>query len=185
LEGWLDIFAANGHIDEEIGRVQPKVAFRQPSLLFRNNGRGGFENVSSSAGSAMQTPMVARGAAWADYDRDGDLDVLVSENHGPARLFRNDGGNANQWIQVKLEGKGTNRSAIGSTVKVGGQWRTVQTGSSYCSQSDLALTFGLGRESRPVTVDVVWPGGASSRFAGLTPGKRYVISEGAGVRQAP
>lgn len=170
LDGWLDIFAANGHIDEEIGRVQPKVAFRQPPLLFRNDGKGRFVNVSKSMGADFGKPMVARGAAYADYDRDGDLDVLITDNHGPARLLRNDGGNANQWIQFDLP--------IGATARVGVQWRTVHTGSSYCSQSDTTLTFGLGKDSRPVTVEITWPGGGKARYVNLAPGRRYTIVEG-------
>jgi hypothetical protein len=187
LDGWLDIFAANGHIDEEIGRVQPKISFRQPPLLFRNNGRGGFVNVSAGMGADLARALVARGAAYADYDRDGDLDILITENHGAARLYRNEGGNVNQWIQVRLEGKAgsANRNAIGAEVRVGPQWRTVHTGSSYCSQSDLALTFGLGKDSRPVTVEVVWPGGGTSKHTGLQPGRRYLIREGGGAQLAP
>ena len=180
LDGWLDILAANGHIEEEISRVQPKIAFRQPALLFRNNGRGGFENVSTTSGGALQTPMVARGAAYADYDHDGDLDVLITENHGPARLFRNDGGTGNHWIQLRLQGKAPNTSAIGGVVRVGPQWRAVQTGSSYCSQSELPLTFGLGKDARPVTVEVRWPDGSTSKHGGLAPGKRYVVVQGSG-----
>jgi hypothetical protein len=115
LDGWSDIFAANGHIEEEIGRVQPKVQYRQPPLLFRNLGshptpqspRGGgpgsprFEDASGAVGKDFTRPIVARGAAYADYDRDGDLDVAVTTNHGPAYLFRNDGGNRNNWLAVQ------------------------------------------------------------------------------------
>jgi hypothetical protein len=86
---------------------------------------------------------------------------------------------------VRLEGKTPNRNAIGSTVRVGPQWHTLQTGSSYCSQSELVLAFGLGRDNRPVTVEVSWPGGATTRHPGLAPGKRYVIAETGQVRQAP
>lgn len=182
LDGYLDIFAANGHIDEEIGRVQPKVAFRQPALLFRNNGKSRFENASAAVGPDMFRPVVARGAAYADYDRDGDLDVLVSTNHGPAYLFRNDGGNRNPWIQLRLAGTKTNRSAIGATVRVkspsGLQWRTVHTGSSYCSQSDLALTFGLGRDSGVSTLEVFWPSGARQTFSNVPVNQSLTLSEG-------
>jgi hypothetical protein len=102
-------------------------------------------------------------------------------------LFRNDGGNANRWIQVRLKGKpgSGNRSAIGAEVRIGAQWRTVHSGSSYCSQSDLTLTFGLGTDSRPVTVEVVWPGGATSKHPGLQPGRRYMIDEGGAAAPAP
>ena len=102
LDGYPDIFAANGHIEEEIGRVQPKVSTEQPPLLFRNLGKDKFENVSAQMGAAFNRPIVARGAAYADFDHDGDLDVLISTNHGPAYLFRNDGGNRNHWLNVRL-----------------------------------------------------------------------------------
>lgn len=170
LDGWLDIFAANGHIDEEIGRVQPRISYRQSPLLFRNDGKGRFVNATESVGPDIKRPIVARGAAYADYDHDGDLDVLVTDNHGPARLLRNDGGNANRWIQLALP--------LGTTAKIGSQWRTVHTGSSYCSQSDTTLTFGLGRENRPVAVDVTWASGKKATYTGLQPGKRYTIREG-------
>ena len=161
LDGWLDIFTANGHIEEEIGRVQPKVQFRQPPLLFRNQGNGKFTDVSKLTGADLRKPIVARGAAYADFDHDGDLDVLISTNHGPAYLYRNDGGNKNNWLQVKLEGTKSNRSAIGAVVRIesasGQQWRMVHSGSSYCSQSDLALTFGLGPDTVVKRIQIEWP----------------------------
>jgi hypothetical protein len=178
LDGNLDIFSANGHIDEEIGRVQPKVQFKQPALLFRNTGRGRFENSSSTVGPDLVRPVVARGAAYADYDHDGDLDVLVSTNHGPAYLFRNDGGNSHNWISVRLAGSRSNRSGLGAVVRIespsGKQWQTVRSGSSYCSQSDLALTFGLQRDSSVNAIEVLWPSGARQRFTNL-PAKQFLI----------
>lgn len=163
LDGWLDIFTANGHIDEEIGRVQPKVQFRQAPLLFRNLGKGKFTDASKLAGPDLQRPIVARGAAYADFDHDGDLDVLISTNHGPAYLYRNDSGNKNNWLQVKLEGTKSNRSAIGAVVRIesasGQQWRMVHSGSSYCSQSDLALTFGVGQDTLVKHIQIEWPSG--------------------------
>ncbi|MBI4484834.1 MAG: CRTAC1 family protein, partial [Acidobacteria bacterium] len=143
LDGYQDILAANGHIEEEIGRVQPKVQFRQPPLLFRNQGQRKFENASQSVGAQFQRPIVARGAAYADYDRDGDLDVLLTTNHGPAYLYRNDGGNGTNFICIRPKGVKSNRAGIGAIVRVesagGRQWSVVRSGSSYASQSDLAL----------------------------------------------
>jgi hypothetical protein len=182
LDGFLDIFAANGHIDEEIGRVQPKISFQQPALLFRNNGKGRFTTVGNEAGSALFRPIVGRGAAYGDFDRDGDLDVLVTTNHGPAYLFRNDGGNENNWIQFRLAGTKSSKSAVGAVVRVqsasGYQWRTVHTGSSYCSQSDLTLTFGLGKDPAVQAVEVLWPTGAKQKFTDLPVRQRYLITEG-------
>ena len=105
-------------------------------------------------GAAFNRPIVARGAAYADFDHDGDLDVLITTNHGPAYLFRNDGGNRNHWLNVRLAGTKSNRDGIGAVVRVesasGKQWNMVRSGSSYCSQSDLALTFGLGKDTTGV-----------------------------------
>jgi hypothetical protein len=181
LDGYPDIFAANGHIDEEIGRVQPKIQYRQPALLFHNEGKGRFENASASVGPDITRPVVARGAAYADFDRDGDLDVLVSTNHGPAYLYRNDGGNRNHWLNVKLTGTKSNRSAIGATVQIesasGKQWQMVHSGSSYCSQSDLALTFGLGKDAIATSIEVIWPSGTRQRFSNVKSNQFLAIRE--------
>lgn len=180
-DGLLDIFCANGHLDPEIERVQPKVKFRQPPLLFRNAGKGRFEEASSAAGPDFMKPMVARGAAYADYDRDGDLDLLITNNDGPAVLLRNDGGNRNAWIRVRLTGTRSNRSAIGAQVRVetaaGQQWRTVHSGSSYCSQSELPLLFGLGAGGTVKAVEVRWPSGAVQRIANPKPGQTLELTE--------
>ncbi|HYP09772.1 MAG TPA: CRTAC1 family protein [Bryobacteraceae bacterium] len=185
LDGYPDLFAANGHIDEEIGRVQPKIAYKQPALLFRNNGKGGFVNASASVGPDLFRPLVARGAAYADFDNDGDLDVLVTSNHGPAKLFRNDGGNGNHWARFVLKGVKSNRSALGAVVRVesasGKQWQTVHSGSSYCSQSDLALTFGVGKDPVLATVEVMWPSGTRQRFTNVKVDTHYAIDESAGL----
>jgi hypothetical protein len=186
LDGWLDMFVANGHIEEEIARIQPKVMYRQPPLVFRNTGRGGFDEVTNRLGAALAQSLVARGATYGDLDQDGDLDVVVTTNGGPAHLFRNDGGDRNSWIRFRLEGTRSNRSAIGAVVRVesasGTQWNSVRSGSSYCSQSDLALTFGLGRDTVVTRVVVEWPSGARQEFASLTPRRAYHIQEG---RSAP
>ena len=186
LDGFADLFAANGHIDEEIGRVQPKIAYKQSALLFHNNGKGRFDNASTAVGPDLFRPVVARGAAYADFDRDGDLDILVTTNNGPAYLFRNDGGNANHWVRFKLNGTKSNRSALGAVVRVesasGKQWQTVHSGSSYCSQSDLALTFGLGKDSTVTAVEVLWPSGVKQRFTNVAANQHYVIDEGKGLQ---
>jgi hypothetical protein len=180
-DGWLDVFAANGHIDEEINRVQPKVSFRQPPLLFRNNAKGGFEDVSRSRGADLVKPLVARGAAYADYDRDGDLDIVINNNHGPVAFFKNEGGNKFSWIELKLEGVQSNRSALGAVVRIdaasGRQWQMVRSGSSYLSQSDLALHFGLGADTSVRAIEVEWPSGKKQRFANVSARKRYLIRE--------
>jgi hypothetical protein len=185
LDGHPDLFAANGHIDEEIGRVQPKIQYRQAPLLFRNLGNGKFENASASVGEQFLRPLVARGAAYADIDRDGDLDLLITTNHGPAYLYRNDLGNGNHWINVRTIGSKSNRDGIGAVVRIesrsGKQWNTVRSGSSYCSQSDLALTFGLGADPMVSSLEVEWPSGARQRFTNLTTNQFVTIDEAQGV----
>src|SRR6185295_9770611 len=185
LDGLPDIFAANGHIEEEIGRVQPKVSYRQAPLLFRNLGRGRFEPVGASMGPAFNRPIVARGAAYGDFDRDGDLDIAISTNAGPAYLFRNDGGNRNHWLRVRTTGARSNRDGLGTVVRVttasGTQWQTVHSGSSYCSQSDLALTFGLGREAKVQALELVWPSGVKQRFVNLPVNRELVVDEAKGI----
>jgi hypothetical protein len=185
LDGHPDIFAANGHIDEEIGRVQPKIQYKQAPLLFHNNGKGKFEDVSKTVGTEFQRPIVARGAAYADFDHDGDLDILITTNHGPAYLYRNDGGNRNHWAHFKLEGVKSNRSALGAVVTIesasGKQTQTVHSGSSYCSQSDLALTFGLGKDDSIRNLDIQWPSGRRDHFTNVKANQFLKIREG----QAP
>jgi predicted secreted protein len=182
LDGWMDIFAANGHIDEEIGRVQPKVQFKQAPLVFRNAGRGKFEDVSKNLGAGLMRPIVARGAAYADIDNDGDLDVLLSTNHGPAYLYRNDQDTKNNWLRVRLTGGPSNRSALGAVVRVqsasGRQMQAVHSGSSYCSQSELALTFGLGKDTLVEALDIEWPSGAKQRLAKIKSNQILTIREG-------
>ena len=183
LDGYPDIFAGNGHIEEEIGRVQPKIQYREPPLLFHNSGKGKFEDMSNAVGSDFARPIVARGAAYADYDRDGDLDVLISTNNGPAYLFRNDGGNRNHWITLKLEGTKSNRSALDAVVYVesagGRQMQMVHSGSSYCSQSDLSLTFGLGSDDIVKTITVYWPSGHKDVLSNVKPNQFLNVREGA------
>jgi hypothetical protein len=136
-------------------------------------------------GPAFNRQIVARGAAYADFDRDGDLDLLISTNHGPATLLRNDGGNRNHWLSVRLAGVKSNRDGIGAVVRLesasGKQWNMVRSGSSYCSQSDLALTFGLGKDSA-ATVQVEWPSGVKQQLGKLGADQFVVIDEVGGVR---
>jgi hypothetical protein len=185
LDGYPDIFAANGHIEEEIGRVQPKVQYRQVPLLFRNLGRGKFENVTAGMGPEFNRAIVARGAAYADFDRDGDLDIAISTNDGPAYLFRNDGGNRNHWISLRTIGVKSNRDGIGALVRIesrsGKQWSTVRSGSSYCSQSTLGLTFGLGADTNVSSIEIDWPSGTKQKLANVAANQFLRVDEIRGI----
>jgi enediyne biosynthesis protein E4 len=186
LDGWVDLFAANGHIDEEIGRVQPKVSFAQPPHLFRNLGKGRFEEVTAKMGAGLARAIVARGAAYGDFDNDGDLDLLITANNGPAYLLRNDANAAgNNWISVRLRGVKSNRNGIGAVVRVesasGRQWRMVHSGSSYLSQSEMALTFGLGADTRVTALEIEWPGGEKQRIANPPVNRKLLVTEGKGM----
>jgi hypothetical protein len=189
LDGRLDIFGVNGHVSDDIEAVQPKVKYAQPPNLFRNLGGRRFEAVTS-AGSAFQVPMVGRGGAYGDFDNDGDLDLLVTTNNGPARLLRNDGGNKSQWLRVRTVGTRANRDGIGARVTVTTpdgktSWGLVKTGSSYCSQSELPLTFGLGSATKAAKVEVAWPGGATETVSDVAAGRTIVIQEGKGLVVKP
>ena len=186
LDGHLDIFCANGHLDEEIEIVQPSVRFAQAPLLFRNDGRGRFELATAAAGPDLNEPLVARGAAYADYDGDGDLDILVTTNDGPAKLLRNDGADANNYLRVRLRGDRSNRDGLGTRIEVvsasGRQVRVVRGGSSYCSQSETVATFGLGRDPVVTSLQARWPSGAVDTFEDLAPNRQITIREGQPLR---
>ena len=186
LDGRPDLFAANGHVADDIGRVQKNVSYAQRPDLYRNAGMGQFEDVGRAAGDDFRRPMVARGAAYADYDADGDLDVLVTTNNGPARLLRNDGGNRNNWLRVVAIGGPSNRDGIGSKVQLlidgnPGPWSIVKTGSSYCSQSELPLTFGLGRATKVANLKITWPDGSVDNVAAIDANQTVTIQEGRGI----
>jgi hypothetical protein len=189
LDGRLDIFAGNGHVADDINAVQPRVTHAQAPHVFRNAGDRRFEAVTARLGPALQQPIVARGAVHGDLDNDGDLDVLVSTNDGPARLFRNDGGNRSRFLRVRTIGTRSNRDGIGARVTVtlpGGSklWQYVRTGSSYCSQSDTALTFGLGAVQRAESIEVAWPSGQMDRTGPVVANRVAFVQEGRGLVSA-
>jgi hypothetical protein len=191
LDGLLDIFAANGHVADDISVTQPSLKYAEPPLLFHNSGHGKFEDVTNRMGGALRRPMVARGAAYADIDNDGDLDLLVTTNEGAVHLFRNDNGNKNDMLRVKLVGTRSNRDGIGAKVALTTskglrQFAMVKDGSSYLSQSELPLTFGLGAPDAGTTVklEITWPSGHRDSISGIKPDQLLTVQEGAGIVSA-
>jgi hypothetical protein len=185
LDGWQDIFVANGHIESDIEKIQKRIKYRQPPHLFRNLSGGKFAEVTADAGAAFGTPRVARGTAYADIDNDGDLDLLITTNAGPAILFRNDGGNRNHSLRIKLQGVQSNRDGIGALVRIEysgeRQWQTLHSGSSYLSQSELTLTFGLGSKTNISRIEVQWPSGQTDKLLDIAADQTITIKEGAGM----
>ena len=185
LDGWPDIFVADGHLDSDIERIQKRISYRQPPHLFHNLENGKFEEVTTSAGVGFSAPKVARGAAYADIDNDGDLDLLITTNAGPALLFRNDGGNRNHALRIKLRGTSSNRDGIGAVVRIEAagekQWQMLRSGSSYLSQSELVLTFGLKDKNSVTSVRVEWPSGKTDQLGSLAADQTVTVEEGKGV----
>jgi hypothetical protein len=185
LDGWLDLAIANGHIDETVRNIRGNVGYAQPPLLFLNNGKGSFRDVATELGGAFDQPKVGRGLAYGDFDRDGDLDLLLTTNNGPAYLFRNDQLAGNHSIRFRLVGTKSNRDAIGSTLRIvcGGlaQSRLVKSGSSYLSQSELPVTFGLEKQDRVDSAVIAWPSGRTEEFKNLPAGRCYECVEGKGI----
>jgi enediyne biosynthesis protein E4 len=188
LDGWPDILIANGHIDSDIQRVQPNVKYAMPPHLFRNVGRGEFKEVTKTLGSAFNSPRVGRGAAYADINNDGRLDLLLSTNGGPAYLFQNElnaRGTANKGVRVKLVGTNSNRDGIGAVVKAtsGGDTQTqmLRSGSSYLSSSELVLTFGLAQRDQADSVEIRWPSGQIDKLTAVPAGQTITVTEGKGL----
>jgi hypothetical protein len=168
LDGRLDLFQANGHLESEINVVQPSQTYAQPAQLFWNCGdacRSRFLLVQESG--ALATPMVGRGAAYADIDNDGDLDIVVTQNGRKAMLFRNDQQLGHHWLRVRLDGRRANRNAIGAVVELTAngitQRRSVMPSRSYLSQVELPVTFGLGESTTVDELTVHWPGGQAQK----------------------
>ncbi|GGG72759.1 CRTAC1 family protein [Edaphobacter dinghuensis] len=191
LDGWPDIFALNGHVADDVSVTQPTLHYAESPLLFRNKGKGHFENVTDKVGSALHQPIVGRGAAYLDFDNDGDLDLVITTNNGPAKLFRNDNGNQNDMLRVRTIGIRSNRDGIGAKVTVKTDKGTrlfemVKSGSSYLSQSEMPLTFGLGKPEpgKLVELDIVWPSGKKESISNIKPNQTITLKEGSGMISA-
>jgi len=188
LDGWPDIFIANGHIDGDIERVQPNVKYTMPPHLFRNLGKGNFQEVAKTLGNSFNAPRVGRGAAYADINNDGRLDLLLSTNGGPVYLFLNEAtGSAptNKSLRIKLVGTKSNRDGIGAVVKLsaGGETQTqmLRSGSSYLSASELILTFGLAQITQADSIEIRWPSGQIDKLSNIPAAQTITITESKGV----
>jgi hypothetical protein len=185
LSGALDLVVVNGHIEETVRNIRGNIGFAQPPHLFLNLRNGTFRDVAAAAGSDFARPRVGRGLACGDFDRDGDVDLLITTNNGPAVLFRNDQLAGNRSIRFHLIGTKSNRDAIGASVRLfhesSSQSRLVKSGSSYLSQSELPVTFGVGRRDRVERVVIDWPSGRTEEHRSLATGKAYECVEGKGI----
>ena len=188
LDGSLDLAVANGHIDETVRNIRGNVGYAQPPQLFLNSGNGKFQDVAAEVGGGFEKPKVGRGLAYGDFDGDGDFDVLMTTNNGPAYLFRNDQSSGNRSVRFRLVGTKSNRDAIGACVRIfyngQNQTRLVHGGSSYLSQSELPVTFGLGKRDKIDRVTIDWPSGKNEEFKNLAAG-RYECTESKGLKPAP
>ena len=184
-DGARDIFMANGHVLDNIERYNSAVHYAEPKLMFRNLGNGTFDNVSERLGADFVFPRVSRGAAVGDFDNDGDLDILVNNNGQTPQLLRNDGGNANHWLQVFLVGTKSNRDGVGARIKVvAGDlilYDQRKGGMSYQSAQDPRIHFGLGHRASVDSVEVVWPSGATTSVKGLKADQIITMEEGRGL----
>lgn len=185
LNGSLDLIAVNGHIDDTVRNVRHDAAYAMPPQLFLNNGQGNFRDVASMVGGGFAVPRVARGLAYGDFDRDGDMDVLITTNNGPAFLYRNDQLAGNRSIRFHLIGTKSNRDAIGATVRIFHdgtiQTRLIHSGSSYLSQSELTATFGVGKRDKIDRVVILWPSGRNEEYSNLRTGLTYACTEQKGI----
>ncbi|HKF03721.1 MAG TPA: CRTAC1 family protein [Candidatus Sulfotelmatobacter sp.] len=188
-DGWRDLFMANGHVLDNVERYHADVKYAEPKLMFRNAGRGIFENVSDDLGPDFQLPRVSRGAAVGDFDNDGDLDILVNNCGQAPQLLRNDGGNKNHWLEIFLIGTKSNRDGVGARVKV-----TVgdlvlydqrKGGMSYQSAQDPRLHFGLGQHSSIDLLEIIWPSGANTKLEHIKSDQIVAIKEGTGIIDRP
>lgn len=181
-DGWGDLFVANGH-------VYPQVApYQQPKLLYRNNRDGTFTELAAQGGPALTASSSARGVAFGDLDNDGDVDLVINALDGAPQLLRNDGGNAQNFVSLRLIGAKSNRDAIGARVRlVAGRTRQVEevrSGGSYLSANDLRLHFGLGRQARVSLLEIRWPSGKVERLRNVRARRFLTIQEGRGILPA-
>jgi hypothetical protein len=184
-DGWLDLFLVNGHVYPEVERIKTEAGYKQRKVVYRNLRNGRFADITEQLGPPATTPKASRGAAFADFDNDGDLDIVVNNVHDTPDLFRLDQTGERHWIALKLVGTESNRSAIGARVRLvtadGVQLQEVRGGGSYYSQSDLRVHFGLGQSRSVERIEVRWPNGRSEAWTELAVDRFHTLKEGAGM----
>lgn len=181
-DGYKDIFYASGHVIDNLKELGMEGTHEMMNFLFWNRGDGTFSNVSSNSGSGMLLKKVSRGAAFGDYDNDGDIDILVTNCNQAPNLLRNDGGNRNNWLVVKVIGTESNRAGIGTRIRVVtgtlSQIEGIKSGSGYLSQNDLRAHFGLGRYDRVDLVEITWPSGLREQRENIPSNRLLIVTEG-------
>ncbi|HEX6649931.1 MAG TPA: CRTAC1 family protein [Pyrinomonadaceae bacterium] len=186
-DGWADIFLVNGHVYPEVEKLTTEAGYAQPKVLYRNLQNGSFADVSLKAGAAVTSPNASRGAAFGDYDNDGDVDILINSVNGPPELLRADSLNQNNWIKIKTVGVKSNRDGIGARIKCvtesGTQIDEVRSGGSYYSQNDLRIHFGLGKNQRVESLEISWPSGKVDTLRNVAANQLVVVKEGQGIVQ--
>ena len=184
LDGWLDLFLVNGHVYPEVEQIKTEAGYRQRKVVYHSNGKGRFDDVTEQLGEPLTTARASRGAVFADFDNDGDVDVFVNNVHERPDLFRLDRTGAANWLTVRLAGVRSNRSAIGARVRIvtGDITRVeeVRGGGSYYSQNDLRPHFGLGSATKADRIDVRWPNGQEEYWANVEANRIVTLTEGTG-----
>jgi hypothetical protein len=181
-DGFPDILVANGHIMDNVPLYNAAVTYAEPKLMYRNDGRGKFKDASASLGPDFLASRVSRGVAVGDFDNDGDLDILISNNGQAPQLLRCDIANPNDWVALRLIGTHSNRQGIGARIKVVAgdlvQYAQSMGGTSYCSSHDPRIFFGLGKKQRIDSIEVRWPSGIVDRLRNIAPNRFLVLREG-------
>lgn len=184
-DGWPDIFLVNGHVYPEVEKLTTEAGYAQRKVLYRNLQNGRFIDVSNEAGEAVMLPNASRGAAFGDFDNDGDQDILINSVNALPELLRADSTNENNWIKIKTIGVKSNRAGIGARIRCvtadGSQVDEVRSGGSYYSQNDLRLHFGLGKNKAVKTLEIRWPSGQIDTFNDLAANQLVTVKEGSGI----
>jgi hypothetical protein len=184
-DGWNDILQANGSMLDNVSLYHSEISYKEPLLMYRNLGKGQFEKVSEALGPDFMRPIVGRGLATADYDNDGDIDIVTNNRGDYPSLLRNDGGNGNHWLTIQLIGTKSNRDGTGASLKLSSQGfvqiEQAKGGGSYMSASDPRIHFGLGNRTKVDSLEITWPSGQVDRLTSLLPDKIIAVKEGAGI----